>query len=147
MLAQWISWAHRDGFTKVRTGAIDRPGIPMWSGPARRTKTCGSGPPSRPAPVYLLTRALAEQLKAPIAPDTETPADGEEVSDDRRRLIAAEAAPGWSGGPARTRPAAQQNAYPVGVRRRVALPELHEPGQIGGLESEQAQQVGRLDLP
>lgn len=32
--------------------------------------------------VYLLTRALAEQLKAPIAPDTETPADGEEVSDD-----------------------------------------------------------------
>ena len=32
--------------------------------------------------VYLLTRALAEQLKAPIAPDTETPADGEEGSDD-----------------------------------------------------------------
>ena len=32
--------------------------------------------------VYLLTRALAEQWKAPTAPDTETPADGEEVSDD-----------------------------------------------------------------
>ena len=32
--------------------------------------------------VYLLTRALAEQLKAPTAPDTGTPADGEEVSDD-----------------------------------------------------------------
>ena len=32
--------------------------------------------------VYLLTRVSAEQLKAPTAPDTETPADGEEVSDD-----------------------------------------------------------------
>ncbi|MXW36130.1 MAG: AAA family ATPase, partial [Chloroflexi bacterium] len=32
--------------------------------------------------VYLLTRALAEQLKAPTAPDTQTPADGEDVSDD-----------------------------------------------------------------
>ncbi len=32
--------------------------------------------------VYLLTRALAEQLKAPTAPDTEKPAAGEEVSDD-----------------------------------------------------------------
>ena len=31
--------------------------------------------------VYLLTRGLAERLKAPTAPDTETPADGEEVSD------------------------------------------------------------------
>ena len=26
-------------------------------------------------------------------------------------------------------------------------PELHEPGQVGGLEGQQAQQVGRLDLP
>ena len=32
--------------------------------------------------VYLMTRVLAEQLKVPTAPDTETPADGEDVSDD-----------------------------------------------------------------